>query len=484
MLDPAMHTKHVLPSLSLLLRTRIVHAGSPGELAGRLYDIAVGTGSDAGRVAGIVIKNRAGLSWVSATEVTAQADGSLQLGKSVQMTPLRGDESFVLLRQDLLDRQIIDVHGRKVVRVNDVDLQWFGEPGEPADLRVSEVEVGLRGAARRLLLGLLPNHTIASLTERISARVIPWDFVDLIEADPARRVKLKLSHERLAQLHPSDIAEILDDLAPADREAIFATLDEGVAAHALEEADPSLQKSLIDSISLERTASIVEEMDPEAAADMLAELPAEHSESILEEMGEEERQEVEELLEFREDSAAGRMTTDYVQVPFTATVADAVQALRDFEGTPETVTEIYLVEEPDSSGSITAGTAPEASAAAGPKLLGPKRPGPEQARPEQTGPEQTRLYRSGGEQAGSKRSAPKLKGIVPLARLLLAQPGTRLELLAERRFACVHKDADEREVAELFDKYNLRALPVIDGDGVLVGVVEADHVIAFLRDAK
>ena len=225
-------------------------------------------------------------------------------------------------------------------------------------------------------------------------------------------------------------------------------------------------------------------MDPEAAADMLAELPAEHSESILEEMGEEERQEVEELLEFREDSAAGRMTTDYVQVPFTATVADAVQALRDFEGTPETVTEIYLVEEPDGSGSITAGAAPEASAAAGPKLLGPKRPGPEQARPEQTGPEQTRLYRSGGEQAGSKRSAPKLKGIVPLARLLLAQPGTRLELLAERRFACVHKDADEREVAELFDKYNLRALPVIDGDGVLVGVVEADHVIAFLRDAK
>jgi CBS domain-containing protein/sporulation protein YlmC with PRC-barrel domain len=419
-----------------LLRTRILDA--QGARAGRLYDIAVGTGAEAGQVAGIVVKSRAGLGWVSATEMTEQPGGELKLAAGATLAPLRGDESFVLLRQDLLDRQIIDVHGRKVVRVNDVDLQWFGEPGRPLDLRVSEVEVGIRGAARRLLLDLLPQSTIQAITRRISARVIPWDFVDLVEADPARRVKLKLSSERLAQLHPSDLAEILDDLAPAEREAIFATLDEGVAAHALEEADPALQKSLIESMGPERTAVIVEEMDPEAAADMLNELPEEHSESILNQMDEEGRHEVEELLEFREDSAAGRMTTDYVQVPYTATVADAVAALREFEGAPETVTEIYLTEPPASEGPRT----------------------------------------------GPVTEEPVLKGVVPLARLLLAHSDTQLAMLADRRFTSVNKNAHQRVVAELFDKYNLRALPVVDDGGGLVGVVEADHVIAFLRDAK
>ncbi len=420
------------PTLTLLLRTRVVDAA--GRPVGRLQDIAVETGAEAGRVAGIIVKGRgAPAAWVSATELAAQPDGTLRLSSDARLEPLRGDESFVLLRQDLLDRQIIDVHGRKVVRVNDVDLQWFAPealPGHLAnaggrDLRVREVEVGLRGAVRRLLLDLLPHNAIVAITCRIPARVIPWDFVDLIEADPARRVKLKLSHERLAQLHPSDIAEILEDLAPAEREAIFATLDEGVAAHALEESEPALQKSLVESMGSERMASIVEEMDPEAAADMLAELPPEHSESILEEMGEDERHEVEELLEYREDSAAGRMTTDYVQASVTGTVADAIEALRSFEGANETVTEIYLADE-----------------------------------------------------------AGVLKGVVPLARILLALPATRLEMLGERRFACVHPDAHQRTVAELFDKYNLRALPVVDARGVLMGVVEADHVIAFLREGK
>ena len=417
----------------MLLGSAVVDAS--GQRVGKLRDIAVGTGTEAGRVAGLIYKTRSGLFWVSATEVQVpaavkepngldSARAALRLTAQARPESLRGDESFVLLRQDLLDRQIIDVHGRKVVRVNDVDLQWFTE-GTVHDLRVSEVEVGLRGAARRLLLGLLPHGAIDQLTSHINANVIPWDFVDLIEADPARRVKLKLSHERLAQLHPSDIADILEDLAPAEREAIFATLDEGVAAHALEEAEPGLQKSLIESMDSERIASIVEEMDPEAAADMLAELSETHSEAILEEMGEEERHEVEELLEFRENSAAGRMTTDYVQVSREATVADAIEALRIFEGSPETVTEIYLVGENDH-----------------------------------------------------------LQGVVPLARIVLSPPDTPLSGLSDKRYACIHENAHEREVAEIFDKYNLRALPVINEAGTLVGAVEADHVIAFLRGTR
>jgi magnesium transporter len=407
------------PTLTTMLGTPVTDGS--GRLRGRIRDLAVGTGADAGKVAGLVLKTRNGLQLVAATDVLQTPSGALELRPEGQPQPLRPDNDFILLRQDLLDRQIIDVHGRKVVRVNDVDLQWF-QQNDSEDLRVREVEVGLRGAFRRLFKGTLPKQALDSIARQIPARVIPWEFVDMIEVDPARRVKLNIEHERLAQLHPSDIADILEDLPPAEREAILTTLDEEVAAEALEEVEPRLQKSMMEGLTSEVAAAIVEEMDPSAAADLLAELPDARSEAILEEMDPEERQEVEELLEFREDSAAGRMTTAYVSVPRTANVADGIQALRDFDGDIETITEIYLVDEPEV-----------------------------------------------------------LQGVVPLARLVLAKPETRLDVLAEPRFISCQADAHQQQVAELFDKYNLHALPVLNEAGKLVGVVEADHVIAFLR---
>src|SRR5580658_7799436 len=422
-----MSSKDAMPTLTLLMGTPITDV--QGKLRGRVSDLAVGTGKDAGKVVGLVMKSRNGRELIAATEVRQTPSGTLELRPEAGLRPLRGDDNYILLKEDLLDRQIIDVHGRKVVRVNDVDLQWFAPEGAQAshgggveDLRVREVEVGLRGAVRRLLQGALPKPTIDSLARKIPARVIPWEFVDMIEVDPARRVKLKIEHERLAQLHPSDIADILEDLAPAEREAILTTLDEEVAAEALEEVEPRLQKSMLEGLDSETAAGIVEEMDPSAAADLLAELPEASSEAILEEMNPEERQEVEELLEFRENSAAGRMTTEYVAVPQTSTVGDAVRFLREFEGDIETITEVYLVDE----GEV-------------------------------------------------------LKGVVPLARIVLALPESRIEVLSEARFISCAADAHQDQVADLFDRYNLRALPVVDGKGRLVGVVEADHVIAFLR---
>jgi Mg/Co/Ni transporter MgtE len=173
----------------------------------------------------------------------------------------------------------------------------------------------------------------------------------------------------------------------------------------------------------EKIADIVEEMDPGAAADLLGELPEEQSDAILEEMEPEERQEVAELLEFDEDSAAGCMTTDFVFVRTDASVAQAVQALRSFDGDPESVTEIYLLDE--------------------------------------------------------KRV---LQGAVGLARLVMAQPEARVAVLAEPRVISCPADRHQNELAELFDKYNLHALPVVDSLGRMVGVVQADHVISLLRE--
>jgi sporulation protein YlmC with PRC-barrel domain len=406
--------------LTALLGTPVTD--SQGHLRGRLKDIAVATGADAGKVAGLVLKTRAGLAIVPSQDVMETPAGTLELRSAGALVPLKDQGNYLYLQQDLVDRQIIDIHGRKVVRVNDVDLEWMGQ-GAAHLLRVAEVEIGMRGAFRRVFKGVLPRATLESISRKFGAHGIPWHFVDVIEVDPARRVKLRIAHERLADMHPGELADILEDLAPAEREAVFTSLDEEVAADALEEVEPKLQKALLEKLDEEKIADIVEEMDPGAAADLLAELPEDQSDAILEEMEPQERHEVEELLEFDEDSAAGCMTTDFVYLGMQATVAQAVQALRTFDGDPETVTEIYLLDE--------------------------------------------------------KRI---LHGSIPLARLVMSQPETRLSVLIEPRVLFCAADLHQNELAELFDKYNLHELPVVDAAGRMVGVVQADQVISFLRE--
>ena len=320
-----------------------------------------------------------------------------------------------------MDRQIIDIHGRKVVRVNDIDFHHDITLGR-AQLKIGGVDVGARGAVRRLLKGLIPAAALRVLLLRVPPREIPWDFVDLIETDAARRVKLKISHERLARLHPADIADIIEDLAPDEREAVFETLDEGVAAEALEELDPKVQKSVVESLDSDRAADIVEEMEPDAAADLLADLPEERTAEILVQMQPEERQEVTELLEFKENTAAGRMTTEYIALPVTATANDAIEMMRSFEGRMENMSTIFLV---DSHGTLA--------------------------------------------------------GAVPLVKIVLAPLTTPLLALSQEPLIYCQENAKEKEFAELFDKYNLLTLPVIDRKNHLMGVITPDDVINMLR---
>ena len=410
-------------SASALMGTPVLDAA--GRACGRVQELAVDVGQDANRIASLIVKGPKGRAVVPVhgLDLPRRAGGPLRT--PVEPNPIHDLEEALLLERDLLDQQIIDVDGRKVVRVNDVNLAWelAADGSHAAGLRIEEVEVGLRGAARRLLHGL-PVGAVLGVSERLSGSTIPWSCVDLIERDPARRVRLKIGQERLAKLHPSDIAEILEELAPAEREAVFISLPEETAAETLEEIEPRLQKALLEGMGSERAADILEEMDPGAAADVLAELSHEHSEAILKEMDPEDRHDVEELLEFPENSAAGRMTTDYFCVASGATVVDAVLALREFTGDPDTVTEVYLLDAQDH-----------------------------------------------------------LAGVVPMSRLLLAAPGQPVLALApEGRHVTCGLDADEGEVAELFDKYNLRSLPVLDQFGRVAGVIHAEQVIAALRE--
>ena len=415
----------VRTSVSSLMGTAVVD--STGHRLGSVREFAVTPLTDSCCVQALAVRaagaaRHAPLSMIRTGALRRNEAGALVLADPDDLRPLSAEDDFLLLERDLLDQQIIDVHGHKVVRVNDVDLIWE-EVGGTLSLRIAEVEIGLRGAVRRLLKGL-PQKEVDRLACRLPASVIPWEFVDLIDRDPARRVRLKIEQDRLSKMHPSDLADILEELAPAERQAVFSSLDEQVAAEALEEVELKTQKNLIEDLDSERVAGIIEEMDPGAAADLLSELSDERSDAILEEMGERERQDVEELLEYEPNSAAGLMTTEYIALPDQAMLADAAVALQSYEGDLETVTEIFLV---SAEGCLTGQVALA-------RLMGP----------------------SGGGASLRSRSV-------------------------EHVVSCCLED-NGRKVAELFDKYNLRSLPVVDEEEHLAGVIRAEHVIGWLRN--
>jgi magnesium transporter len=396
-----------------------------GAVTGRVREVTMTPQEDRSRISSLIIKTKTGNRVLSFAAVAAINGGIKAATAAGEWPPANGAEGMFLLERDLLDQQVIDINGRKVVRVNDVDLQLELQKGAlalPLVLRVHSVDVGARGAVRRLLRGVAPKAALHALLGRIPPRTIPWNFVDVIETDPARRVKLKISHDGLAKLHPADIADIVEDLAPDERQAVFQTLDEEVAAEALEEVEPKVQKAIVESLDSERAAEIVEEMDPDAAADLLGDLPEERTEQILIQMEPEAQQDVVELLEHREETAAGRMTTEFLALPVNATAQNAIDSMREFEGGVEAVSTIYLV---DSKGTLV--------------------------------------------------------GAVPLARVALAAAATPMLSLTQEPLVQAHEGVAENEVAELFDKYNLLTLPVVDEHNKLTGIITSDDVIGMLR---
>src|ERR1700741_2624275 len=240
------------------------------------------------------------------------------------------NEAWLSVRKDLLDQQIIDTSGRKVVRVNDVDLSEQRTNGN-VELRIAQVDVGPPGAARRLLQGVAPAALVRKLQGKLPQRSIRWEFVNLIEPDPLRRVKLRITHEKLEDLHPADLAEMMEELSAAERQGIIASLDEETAAAVLAELDERLTTQIVEKLDPEKAADIIEEMAPDAAADLLADLPKETSEELLEEMPNQEAAEVRELLAFDPATAGGMMNTEFAFVSETAPLDEVLQWLRKQE---------------------------------------------------------------------------------------------------------------------------------------------------------
>jgi CBS domain-containing protein/sporulation protein YlmC with PRC-barrel domain len=392
-----------------------------GRRIGRLRDVAMVPLVNSSRIDRYLVGG--GDAWLT---VRYDQVRSISLAKGIflsdeQLKPYHDDEYMLRLGRDLLDQQIIDVTGRKVVRVNDLTLELHHD-GVRDTLTVSDVDVGIRSILRRLLQGVLPPRWIRWLQQPVPPNSIRWEFCNVVEPDPQRRLRLNISYQKLEQMHPADLADIVEDLAPAEREAIFETIDSEVAADALSEIDPKMQASILESLEPEKAADIVEEMAPDEAADALSELEAETSEEILGEMDSAPKSEVRELLEFEEDTAGGMMNTEYVVLRDDASVMDALGALKGNEELLESLNALFLI---DAEGRLAAA--------------------------------------------------------IPLARLFIASGTARLHDLAAETLIQVTVDEHQDRVVELFDKYNLLTLPVVDENGKLAGVITADDVISVLR---
>lgn len=394
-----------------------------GNYVGRVKEMFVEPADQPNRVAKLLLgrgQYRALLARYD--QIGSVAPGKIKLTTDESALELyHPNEAWLAVGKDLLDQQIIDTNGRKVVRVNDIDLADQRTNGN-TELRITQVDVGLPGAVRRLLQGIVPPMAIRRIQKKLPPRKILWEFVNLIEPDPLRRVKLRLSSQKLAALHPADLADIMEELSPDERQGIISSLDEEIAAETISELDKRLQTQVVEKLDPERAADIIEEMSPDAAADLLASLEPETSQEVLGEMEHREAHDVEQLLKFEQDTAGGMMTTEIVVVSDEATRGEVVDYIRFHEISPDQIDNVILI---------------------------------------------------------NKDAA--LAGTVPIARLLLSDSDQRMSELAFEPLLSVTPNAHDKEIFELFDKYNLRGLTVVDRDNHPIGTITVDDVVSRMR---
>ena len=393
-----------------------------GNFVGRVRELFIEPADQPNRVARFLLARGKFQPLVARYDQVALAvPGTIKLNVGEKsLEEYHANEGWLAVQKDLLDQQIIDTGGRKVVRVNDLELAEH-HTNDCVELRVSQADVGVTGAVGRLLQGIVSPALIRRIQDKLPARMIRWEFVNLIEPDPLRRIKLRVSHQKLAHLHPADLADILEALSSEERQSIIDSLDETSAAETLAELDSRLRQQIVEKLDPEKAADIIEEMAPDQAADLLAGLSPETSKELLEEMPQHEASDVRALMKFEENSAGGMMNTQFMLVGETATREEVIDWIRSNESDLEQLDAVFLTD-----------------------------------------------------------TDAKFSGIVPTGRLLLATTGQTMNSLKSEPLLSLPPDANEKEVFELFDKYNLRVLGVVDESGVPIGAITVDDVVTRL----
>ena len=406
--------------LSQMLGKPVIDA--TGENIGTINDIAIATGEVFPRITSLAFKGPDKtpfmLSWRKFVDNFDGERIALNVAApDIRFSYLQPDE--VLLARDLMSKQIVDTQGMKVVRVNDLKLSESRN-----QLRLLGAEVGVRG----ILRGISPGFErfaagVARLFgSQLDENLIAWNYMDLLDRDLSQ-VKLSVTHKRLHELHPADVADILEKLAPAQRARVFDHLENEQAADTISELEDELQADVIDDLSERRASDLLAEMDPDDAADIIGDLPYDKAETLLRLMGVKESSAIRGLLGYKEKTAGGIMTPEVTTVAETMTVQQVIDHMRAESAEHESVYYVYVVE-----------------------------------------------------------NDRHLVGAISLRDLLLASPDTLVSELAERDLFVAHVDDDQEVVAEQMSKYDLLAIPVTDENGKLLGIVTVDDALDVLEE--
>lgn len=406
--------------LSQMLGEPVIDAN--GEKIGSISDLAIQTGEVFPRITSLAFlgpgKTPFMISWRKYVSEFTEDGIILKVDRTaIRFSYLQPDE--VLLARDLLNKQIVDTQGMKVVRVNDLKLSVSG-----SQLRLLGAEVGIRG----LLRGLAPWVERAALAickvfhKKLDEKIIAWNYMDLLDRDLSK-VQLSVTHTRLDELHPADVADILEQLDPKQRANVFQHLDDARAGDAISEMEEEFQADIIGDLDDARASRLLGDMDPDDAADIVGGLPYEKAEKLLRLMGVENAAGIRQLLGYREDTAGGLMTTQYVSMRTTDTVAETIEALRALDEDHPTVNYVYVIDEYD-----------------------------------------------------------KLVGVLSLRTLVLATNDTQLKDIMFEEIITAFPEEEEEEVAADISKYDLLAMPVVDESGRMLGIVTVDDAMEVIED--
>ena len=395
-----------------------------GEKIGTVSDLGIATGEVFPRVTSLAFKGPGRtpfmISWRKYVDTYDEKEIHLKVpAVEIRFSYLQPDE--VLIARDILNKQIVDTRGMRVVRVNDLKLSDTSS----TQLRLLGAEVGARGILRSLSPAL--EHVALKVARTfghpIPERIIAWSYMDLVERDLSN-VKLSVSHKTLDDMHPADIADIIERLDPRLRGQVFAQLDDEQRAGAMAEFDDDAMAAELMGGMNEREASrMLSEMDPDDAAELVSELDYDKAEKLLRLMGVQEQRAIRQLLGYREDTAGRIMTSEFAALPEDKTAADAVDLLRGLDEDFESVRYVYLSDEDN-----------------------------------------------------------KLSGVVTLNALIVAEPETPLADICTREVITASPEDDQEDVAEDIAKYNLLAMPVVADDGHLLGIVTVDDALDVLEE--
>ena len=398
---------------------------STGEKLGIVSDLAISTGEVFPRITSLAFKGPGRtpfmISWRKYVE--DYADDKVVLNTeafNIRFSYLQPRE--ILLARDLLDKQIVDTQGLKIVRVNDLKISPSG-----SQLRLLGAEVGVRGILRGLhpLLEKAVVGIGGLFNIDIKEQIIAWNYMDLLDRDLSK-VQLSVTHKRLEELHPADVADILEQLDPRQRAEVFRHLDAERSAEVIAELEDEFQAEALEDLDVAEVSGLLGHMDPDDAADIIRDLPYEKAERLLRLMGVDDAAEIRSLLGYKDDTAGGMMTTRFVSMFEDDTVGDTIEVLRGLDEDFPTVHYVYVLEE----------------------------------------------------------DSEKLTGILSLRTLVLAQPSTVLSDIMFTDVITVDPNEDEDEVAADISKYDMVALPVVDESGHMLGLVTVDDAIDVFEDSS